>query len=36
MLHLFRKDFTSESLIMIFNTLCLYQFKSFLKKDDDK
>jgi hypothetical protein len=36
MLHLFRKDFTSESLITIFNTLCLYQFKSFLKKDDDR
>jgi len=36
MLYLLNRDFTSESLIMVFKTLCLYQFVSFLKKNVDK
>jgi hypothetical protein len=35
MLHLFNKSFIPENLIMIFETLCLYQFSSFLKKTVD-
>jgi len=33
MKYLLIRNFTSENLIMVFKTLCLYQFKSFLKKE---
>jgi len=36
MLYLLNRDYTSESLIMVFKTLCLYQFRSFLKNNVDK
>lgn len=35
MLYLINRNFTPESLIVVFKTLCLYQFRSFLKKDVD-
>lgn len=33
MKYLFSRNFTPENLIMVFKTLCLYQFPSFLKKE---
>lgn len=33
MLYLLSRNFTPENLIMVFKTLCLYQFPSFLKKE---